>query len=355
MLALTGLQGNRTVAWLMDRGVSIHALLVHIEELVASGSSNGASPKIGRTPNLQRALQLALHVSRQVRCGQIGTEHILLGALLASAHDNIPNGISTALSRSANIDQIRGQLAADLNFSFEAGQFPPRISPANLGISYSDPVPAAASGAAHCHVASVADAVSNGRFSGPTDGSHWVVPGVCCGISAGRFSTDELKRVVVDGGVNTFVCLQADYCEYGCTDYRKVMSSLAATDATFPPRELRFVHCPIPDFGIIEDANVLALVEELKRLMREGATLYVHCYGGHGRTGTVLVNLLQILDGSAGGVESPMEAIRLLQRCHRARGCRGCALGAGELEADEQESQASFLAPQHRRSRKLTK
>ena len=117
----------------------------------------------------------------------------------------------------------------------------------------------------------------------------------------------------------------------------------------FPPRRLSFLHCPIPDFGVVDDAHLLALVAELKQLVDGGATLYVHCYGGHGRTGTVIVNLLQTMGAAA----SPTEAMALLRARHASRGCRSCALLDGELEAPEQEAQAAALASQHRRGRML--
>ena len=50
----------------------------------------------------------------------------------------------------------------------------------------------------------------------------------------------------------------------------------------------------MPDFGVLEDSSLLGLVAELRRcLEKENMVLYIHCYGGHGRTGTVLINLLE--------------------------------------------------------------
>jgi len=75
--------------------------------------------------------------------------------------------------------------------------------------------------------------------------------------------------------VDTFVCLQSSYTEYGCDDYRR---SLRRTFSAPPcgsgadalraacPAELRFLHCPVPDFGVLADASLLALVAELQVL-----------------------------------------------------------------------------------------
>ena len=46
---------------------------------------------------------------------------------------------------------------------------------------------------------------------------------------------------------------------------------------------MSFLHCPVPDFGVLEDRDLLALTSLLAGLVRHGRCLYVHCYGGHGR------------------------------------------------------------------------
>jgi len=53
--------------------------------------------------------------------------------------------------------------------------------------------------------------------------------------------------------------------------------------------------------------------------MAGGHTLYVHCMGGHGRTGTVVANLIAAVDGC-----SFSRAMATLRRAHASgRGCRG--------------------------------
>ena len=102
--------------------------------------------------------------------------------------------------------------------------------------------------------------------------------------------TDGQLSAVVEAGVDTFVCLQESYTEYGCNDYRETLQALARgtfmKSKGFPSHEVSFLHCPMPDFGVIADRDFIALIAELKRSMEDGRTLYIHCYGGHGRTGT---------------------------------------------------------------------
>ena len=107
----------------------------------------------------------------------------------------------------------------------------------------------------------------------------------------------------------------------------------------------------MPDFGVIEDSCLLALVQELRKLVQDGSVLYVHCYGGHGRTGTVLVNLLQAVCKV-----DRREAMRMLSVYHRERKCGRCALNRGKLEDKSQEQQVERLQPVlYDRNKKIAK
>lgn len=87
---------------------------------------------------------------------------------------------------------------------------------------------------------------------------------------------------------------------------------------------------------MLQDESLHALVVELQRELSAGHTLYIHCFGGHGRTGTVVANTMMAVEG----LTFPA-AMAKLQRCHRGRGCRGhCALNAGQLEDGSQEEQS---------------
>ena len=185
-------------------------------------------------------------------------------------------------------------------------------------------------------------------MSGPVPHTHYVRNNLICGKSAGDMSTARLRDLVA-AGVDTFVCLQTSYTEYGCSDYPRQLRELGGAGAT---REIRFLHCPVPDFGVLSTESLHALVVELQRELAspEGHVLYVHCMGGHGRTGTVVVNLIMALDGVDFGT-----AMATLQRCHRGRGCGHCALNDAELEDDSQERQALAMQGAMGRQHKIRK
>ena len=60
---------------------------------------------------------------------------------------------------------------------------------------------------------------------------------------------------------------------------------------------MSFVHFPIKDCGITDDIGVLQLCVDLVRAISEGQVLYVHCWGGHGRTGTIVSIMLHLMSG----------------------------------------------------------
>lgn len=60
---------------------------------------------------------------------------------------------------------------------------------------------------------------------------------------------------------------------------------------------LSFDHCPIIDCGITDDSKVLDLARKLVFEISRGEVIYLHCWGGHGRTGTVVSIMLHLMYG----------------------------------------------------------
>jgi protein-tyrosine phosphatase len=77
--------------------------------------------------------------------------------------------------------------------------------------------------------------------------------------------------------------------------------------------------------------------------------------GGHGRTGTVVANLMQAVEGGGGFADA---MVRLRERHRKGRKqCSGghCALSCGELEDESQEAQAKRLVPAMSRQHAINK
>ena len=178
--------------------------------------------------------------------------------------------------------------------------------------------------------------VNQDDFSGPVPNTHWVLPNVLCGHTPNAMSIDQLKSLIDPNGaaVNVFICLDTDY------NYRTDVRDIALT--LHSPVHIRFLHCPAPDFGTLNDSVLAELVFTLEQLANDtGNVIYLHCHGGHGRSTTVLANFLVATKGFQLG-----DALKMMKKCHsfrrneHGRYCTYCDLHRGEFEDPSQKEQA---------------
>jgi hypothetical protein len=122
----------------------------------------------------------------------------------------------------------------------------------------------------------------------PADRCYWVVEGRLL-AGAYPFAADEGEGTarldwLLRAGVSAFVDLTQAHLP-GSTDsflldYRE---ALARLDPAVP-----HLRRPIRDLDVPPVAEMQATLAELDRLLGAGETPYVHCWGGIGRTGTVI-------------------------------------------------------------------
>lgn len=91
----------------------------------------------------------------------------------------------------------------------------------------------------------------------------------------------------------------------------------------------RSMHWPIPDWGVLPDDEMLALVADVVHKLRDGQDIVLHCGAGIGRTGVVSI-LAMVSMGM------PVEEAALWVRKHRG--------GAGP-DSQHQQDQVERLAP----------
>merc|ERR1712130_1057887 len=316
----------RSVSWLERQGMSKEEVLTTLSEILAVTKGSGQASFY--SASLARSLQLAAHIWQG---NPIPTEGLLLGAFLASKENT--NAFGALLGDACGGKDLLEPILAEQPFATsKLDNLPPREYSVNL--TWGDPVISQNPFPSRDPLPSQIQPSSE---LAPTPGTHWVIPGrLAAGKSAGGFPSSSLIDLV-NAGVDTFVSLQESYYEYGCTDYRHTLRNLAKKPDS-PPHPINFIHFPIPDFGVVEDKDMLALTNQLADLLRNGRSLYVHCFGGHGRTGTVLVHLISAILGK--DMQASME---VLKTAHKARGCSYCALKSGKLEDRSQQRQADRL------------
>jgi ADP-ribosylglycohydrolase len=114
----------------------------------------------------------------------------------------------------------------------------------------------------------------------------WVEPGsLLAGEYPGHADPARARaklELLADAGIRTIVDLTTD--ADGLVPY----SSTLAAIATARDLDVRRVHHPIPDFDVLDTDGYRAILATIKREVTGGRPVFVHCWGGIGRTGTVI-------------------------------------------------------------------
>ena len=130
------------------------------------------------------------------------------------------------------------------------------------------------------------------KYSLPFPRSYWVVPGrFLAGYYPG--SRDPAKarkklKSLLEHGIRHII----NFMEKGEKNFSgevfrpyEYQLQLLANE-----RDIRVevVHLQIPDMHIPATEGMIAILDEIDRVLDQNGILYVHCWGGRGRTGTVV-------------------------------------------------------------------
>ncbi|KAG7674596.1 hypothetical protein NADE_008358 [Nannochloris sp. 'desiccata'] len=154
------------------------------------------------------------------------------------------------------------------------------------------------------------------EYRGPTPWSNWVIKGR---LIAGAFpsstddtETDLILTKLLELGIDTFVCLQAEFSmatpeavwrsgqalrPYVKDAQRLLIHARATNSSRITQTRLDLLHLPIIDGAVTSDLALSKLADDCCRRILNGERMYVHCWGGHGRTGTLIAVMLSRLYG----------------------------------------------------------
>jgi protein-tyrosine phosphatase len=122
----------------------------------------------------------------------------------------------------------------------------------------------------------------------------WVEPGrLLAGEYPGARTPEKTRRkvrLIVDAGIDSIVDLTTP--QDGLEPYEQDLMAAAEQAG----RQVCHYVYPIPDMGVLDDEGYDEIVDRVRGEIDSGRVVYVHCWGGKGRTSTV-VGCLLIDDG----------------------------------------------------------
>ena len=121
---------------------------------------------------------------------------------------------------------------------------------------------------------------------GPIAGSYWVHERLAAGEYPGGWSERTLRarlHDLLEAGVTLFVDL-TEGGEKGLRPYEPILRQEAGREG----RVVQYVRFPIPDFDTPTVSQMRHILDLMDHSLSEDYTVYLHCYAGIGRTGTVV-------------------------------------------------------------------
>ena len=143
----------------------------------------------------------------------------------------------------------------------------------------------------------------------------------------------ELEILVKEHKVTTFLSLM-DECDENGTDKSK-FRPYSKLDLPMIDPNVKFSKLPIQDCKTTDDNSLLEFAKLIVQLLQFGEKIYLHCWGGHGRAGTVYCLILQLAYG--------MTANDALDYCQRVHDCRQSYITVGSPQTLEQATQVRRL------------
>lgn len=126
--------------------------------------------------------------------------------------------------------------------------------------------------------------------------------------------SDEKLHVLVDAGIRTFIDLtDADTTDGHLDPYEPRLAKAAEMRRL----DLRRINLPIPDQGVIDNRGYDQIVATIDDHRARGG-VYVHCWGGVGRTGTVIGCVLAAAGRDHRSIEQRLTELRIgTRKAHR--------------------------------------
>ena len=186
-----------------------------------------------------------------------------------------------------------------------------------------------------------------------SDYCNWVIPGrVMCGPYPGHDDVNFHNRqdaaaniaAITGDGIDTFVCLQDE--EPHGRNRRPRYATLLNASQNGQVTTYSYHHFPVVDDKVPDHRSFVQHMTVLLELLARGKNIYIHCAGGHGRTGTYVACLLMTLfDYPVKHALYYTQYLHNLRRKNDAR-CRGtipCMSPENDVQIEFVHQYAHFL------------
>jgi len=155
----------------------------------------------------------------------------------------------------------------------------------------------------------------------PLGRSYWVLPGkLLAGYYPGDKNTEKMDKklyALLDSGIRTFVNLmernELDHDGLLFTPYDSRVKKLARLQGQ---KVYTFRH-PVADLSVPSWPEMKRILDRIDENVNAGLPVYVHCWGGRGRTG-VVVGCWLARHGIAQGMEAVIKIRHLRRRDEKA-------------------------------------
>jgi hypothetical protein len=138
--------------------------------------------------------------------------------------------------------------------------------------------------------------------------SYWVVPGKllagCYPSGRNEASAAEKVQGLINAGVSAIVCLmETKETNHDGQPFQNYMPGIHE-GASRLNRSVEWERHPIVDGSITSVESMQGILNSIDSALSRGRVVYVHCWGGRGRTGTVVCCWL-----IRHGIASPLQAV----------------------------------------------
>ena len=146
----------------------------------------------------------------------------------------------------------------------------------------------------------------------PIPNSYWILPDCfLAGEYPGAAKEAEARQklsILLRAGIDTFVDLTHPG-ESGLLAYDYLLPEVGAE--TMPTKMIRHLRYPVDDMTAPSEEQTRIILGSIRAQLAEGRHVYLHCWGGRGRTGAIVGCYLRE-EGRSG--EEALEQIRIWRR-----------------------------------------